>query len=261
MNVLDTSNEIITESRDHILRIKINRPQKKNALTRAMYATLADAIAGADDDSGIRAIFLHGTEDCFTAGNDLKDFQAFRQDGNNKDVSNFLATISRVKKPLVAAVGGVAVGVGTTMLLHCDFVYAGEGAKFILPFVALGLCPEAASSFLLPKLIGHQRASELLLLGEPLSAAKACEFGLVNAVYPDSECINKAFIQVQKLVQQPPASIRITKALLKKPLSQYIADTMAEERKHFSERLISGECDEALTAFFERRKPDFSRFE
>ena len=260
MSAAKINNEIITESREHILRIKINRPEKKNAITRSMYAAMADAIARADDDSGIRAVFLHGTEDCFTAGNDLKDFQAFRQDGNNKDVSNFLSTISRAKKPLVAAVGGVAVGVGTTMLLHCDLVYAGEGAKFILPFAALGLCPEAASSFLLPRLIGHQRASELLLLGEPFSAAKACEIGLVNSVYPDSECIDKAFMQVQKLVQQPPASVRITKALLKSSISEYIALTMAEERKHFSERLTSGESHEAFTAFFENRKPDFSSF-
>jgi enoyl-CoA hydratase/carnithine racemase len=252
--------EIETESREHILRIKINRPEKKNALTRAMYASMADAISRADDDSDIRAVFLHGTQDCFTAGNDLKDFQAFRKDGNNTDVSNFLSAISRAKKPLVAAVGGVAVGVGTTMLLHCDLIYAGEGARFLLPFAALGLCPEAASSFLLPRLIGHQRASELLLLGEPLSAAKACEIGLVNAVYPDSEFIDKAFTRVQKLVQQPPASIRITKALLKNSLSKYIVSAMAEERTHFSERLVSGECDEAFTAFFERRKPDFSSF-
>jgi enoyl-CoA hydratase/carnithine racemase len=261
MSEIDTNSEIITECRDRILRIKINRPEKKNALTRSMYAVMADAINRADEDGGIRVIFLHGTKDCFTAGNDLKDFQAFRQDGNNKDVSNFLSTISRAKKPIVAAVGGVAVGVGTTMLLHFDLVYAGEGAKFLMPFVALGLCPEAASSFLLPKLIGHQRASELLLLGEPFSAAKACEIGLVNAVYPDSEYIDKAFTQAEKLVKQPPASVRITKALLKKSLSEYIADTMAEERKRFSERLNSGECDEALTAFFERRQPDFSGFE
>jgi enoyl-CoA hydratase/carnithine racemase len=261
MNAVDSDNEIITEIRDHILRIEINRPEKKNALTRAMYAAMADAIGRADDDSGIRAVLLHGTADCFTAGNDLKDFQAFRQDGNNIDVSNFLSTISRAQKPIVAAVGGVAVGVGTTMLLHCDLVYAGEGAKFILPFAALGLCPEAASSFLLPKLVGHKRASELLMLGEPLSAAKACEFGLVNAVYPDGEFIAKALARTRKLVQQPPASIRITKALLKRPIAQHIADAMAEERRHFSERLVSGECDEAFTAFFERRQPDFSRFD
>lgn len=253
--------EIVTEIRDRILRIQINRPEKKNALTRAMYAAMADAIARADDDNGIRAVFLYGTTDCFTAGNDLKDFQAFRQDGNNKDVSNFLSTISRAKKPIVAAVGGVAVGVGTTMLLHCDLVYAGVGAKFILPFVALGLCPEAGSSFLLPKLVGHKWASEFLLLGEPFSAAKACEIGLVNAVYPDAEFIDKALERVRKLVQQPPASIRVTKALLKRPISQHIENAMIEERKHFSEMLNSGECDEAFRAFFERRKPDFSAFE
>jgi len=253
--------EIVTGVHEQILRIKINRPDKKNALTRSMYAAMADAIARADDDNGIRAVFLHGTADCFTAGNDLKDFQAFRQDGDNKDVSNFLSTISRAQKPIVAAVGGVAVGVGTTMLLHCDLVYAGQSAKFILPFVALGLCPEAASSFLLPKLVGHKRASELLLLGEPLSAAKACEIGLVNAVYPDGEFIDKALSQVQKLVQQPPASVRITKALIKRPISKHIAEAMAAERDHFSERLKSGESDEAFRAFFERRKPDFSRFD
>jgi len=261
MAINNECTEIETQRRDHVLRIKINRPEKKNAITRSMYAAMADALGRADADSGVRAVFLHGTQDCFTAGNDLKDFQSFRQDGNNKDVSNFLSAISQAQKPLVAAVGGVAVGVGTTMLLHCDLVYAGQGAKFILPFAALGLCPEAASSFLLPRLIGHQRASELLLLGEPFSAAQACEIGLVNAVYPDAECIDRAYSQVQKLVQQPPASVRITKALLKDSLSEYIAKAMAVERKHFSERLVSGESNEAFSAFFEGRKPDFSTFD
>ena len=257
----DAFTDILTESKERILRIRINRPRKKNALTRAMYAAMADAITRAEEDSGIRVVLLHGTQDCFTAGNDLKDFQAFRQDGDNKDVSNFLSAISRAKKPIVAAVGGVAVGVGTTMLLHCDLVYAGESAQFRMPFVALGLCPEAASSFLLPKLVGHQRASELLLLAEPFSAANAFEIGLVNAVYSDSEYIEKAFMHAVNLAKQPPASVRITKALLKKSIFQTIADTMTDERKQFSERLNSGECQEALTAFFERRKPDFSRFE
>jgi enoyl-CoA hydratase/carnithine racemase len=261
METLNTCAEIITKIQERILRIEINRPQKKNALTRAMYAALAAALARADDDNGIRVVFLHGTADGFTAGNDLKDFQAFRQDGDNRDVSNFLSTISRAKTPIVAAVGGVAVGVGTTMLLHCDLVYAGQGAKFILPFAALGLCPEAASSFLLPRLVGHQRASELLLLGEPFSAAKAHEIGLVNAVYPDAELIDKAYAQARKLAQQPPASVRITKALLKRTLAQSIAEAMAAEREHFSERLKSGESDEAFRAFFEHRKPDFSSFE
>ena len=261
MSVLDTSNEIITESREHILRIKINRPQKKNALTIAMYAAMADAIIQADEDGDIRVIFLQGTADCFTAGNDLQDFKDYRPDGDVRPANPFLVAIRRVKKPMVAAVGGMAVGLGTTMLLHFDLVYAGESAQFRLPFVNLGLCPEAASSFLLPRLIGHHRASELLLLGEFFSAAKAREIGLVNAVYPDSELIDEAFVQAQKLAQQPPASVRLTKALLKRSISGDIADTMAEEMKYFFERLGSAECEEALSAFFERRKPDFSGFE
>jgi enoyl-CoA hydratase/carnithine racemase len=261
MSVLDTSNEIITEKCKHILRIKINRPQKKNALTLAMYAAMADALLQADEDSNIRVIFLQGTADCFTAGNDLQDFKDFKPDGEVRHANPFLVAIPRIKKPIVAAVGGIAVGVGTTMLLHCDLVYAGDSAQFRLPFINLGLCPEAASSFLLPRLIGHQHASELLLLGEFFSAAKALEIGLVNAVYPDLEFIDKAFAQAQKLAQQPPASVRLTKALLKKSVYRKIEDTMTEEMQHFTERLKSGECAEALCAFFERRPPDFSQFD
>jgi len=261
MSAVDTNSEIITERQEHILRIKINRTKKKNALTIAMYAAMADAIMRAEEDDDIRVIFLQGTADCFTAGNDLQDFKDFKPDGEVRHVNRFLVAIGRAKKPLVAAVGGTAIGVGTTMLLHFDLVYAGQNAQFRLPFVNLGLCPEAASSFLLPRLIGHQQASELLLLGEFFSAAKALEIGLVNAVYPDSEVIDKAYAQAQKLAQQPPASVRLTKALLKRSISGDIADTMTEEMKHFAERLGSAECAEALAAFFEGRKADFSGLE
>jgi len=260
MSALDINNEIIAESQEHILRIKINRPEKKNALTIAMYAAMADAILRAEEGDDIRVIFLQGTPDCFTAGNDLQDFKDFKPDGEVRGINAFLGAIGRAKKPLVAAVGGIAIGVGTTMLLHFDLVYAGQNAQFRLPFVNLGLCPEAASSFLLPSLIGHQHASELLLLGEFFSAVKALEIGLVNAVYPDSEFIDKAYAQAQKLAQQPPASVRLTKALLKRSISGEIADTMAQEMKYFAERLGSAECAEALSAFFERRKADFSSF-
>ena len=253
--------DILTERQEHILQIKINRPQKKNALSVAMYAAMADAITQADKDSDIRVVFLQGTTDCFTAGNDLKDFRDFKPNGKIRPANPFLVAIRRAKKPLVAAVGGIAVGVGTTMLLHFDLVYAGESAQFRLPFVNLGLCPEAASSFLLPRLIGHQQASELLLLGESFSVAKAHEIGLVNAVYPDSEFIDKAFAQAQKLAQQPPSSVRLTKALLKRSLYGDIADAMTEEMRYFSQRLGSAECAEAISAFFEHRKPDFSGFE
>ena len=261
MSAVDTNSEIITERQEHILRIKINRAEKKNALTIAMYAAMADAIMRAEEDDDIRVIFLQGTPDCFTAGNDLQDFKDFKPDSEVRHVNRFLVAIGRAKKPLVAAVGGTAIGVGTTMLLHFDLVYAGQNAQFRLPFVNLGLCPEAASSFLLPRLIGHQQASELLLLGEFFSAVKALEIGLVNAVYPDSEVIDKAYAQAQKLAQQPPASVRLTKALLKRPISGDIADTMTEEMKHFAERLGSAECAEALAAFFEGRKADFSGLE
>jgi enoyl-CoA hydratase/carnithine racemase len=261
MGTDNTFTDILTEKCNQILRIKINRPQKKNALTIAMYTAMADAIIQADEDSDIRVVFLQGTADCFTAGNDLQDFRDFKPDGEVRPANPFLVAIRRAKKPMVAAVGGIAVGVGTTMLLHFDLVYAGESAQFRLPFVNLGLCPEAASSFLLPRLIGHQHASELLLLGELFSAAKAREIGLVNVVYPDSEFIDKAFVQAQKLAQQPPASVRLTKALLKRSISRDVADTMTEEMKYFSERLGSAECAEALSAFFERRNPDFSAFE
>jgi enoyl-CoA hydratase/carnithine racemase len=261
MSVVDTNSEIITERHEHILRIKINRPEKKNALTIAMYAAMADATMQAEEDDDIRVIFLQGTPDCFTAGNDLQDFQNYRPDGEVRHTNPFLEAIRRAKKPIVAAVGGTAVGVGTTMLLHFDLVYAGQNAQFRLPFVNLGLCPEAASSFLLPRLVGHQYASELLLLGEFFSAIKALEIGLVNAVYPDSEFIDKAYAQAQKLAQQPPASVRLTKALLKRSICGDIADTMMEEMKHFKERLGSAECAEALSAFFEGRQADFSGLE
>ena len=251
--------DILTERREHILRIKINRPQKKNALTIAMYAAMADAIVQADEDDDIRVVFLQGTVDCFTAGNDLQDFIDYRSDGEDGFANPFLVAIRRAKKPMVVAVGGIAVGIGTTMLLHFDLVYAGESTQFQMPFVNLGLCPEAASSFLLPRLIGHQQASELLLLGEFFSAAKARDIGLVNAVYPDSEFIDKAYSQAQKLAHQPPASVQLTKALLKEPIAQDMADTMAKEMTYFSERLASAECAEALSAFFEGRKPDFSK--
>jgi len=260
MSAANKTSDILTEQSDKILRITINRPHKKNALTKAMYSFMADEITRADQDGDIRVVFLQGTADCFTAGNDLQDFKAFEPDGKARPVNPFLSAISQAKKPLVAAIGGQAIGIGTTLLLHFDLVYAGKSAQFRMPFVNLGLCPEAASSFLLPRLTGHQIASELLLLGEPFSAEKALKIGLVSAVYPDSEFIEKAFNQAKKLAEQPPASVRLTKALLKKPISNLVSETMAEELKHFTERLGSAECAEALIAFFERRKPDFSSF-
>jgi enoyl-CoA hydratase/carnithine racemase len=260
MTAADNISTIGTEYQGSILRITINRPEKKNALTGDMYLALRDAVNQAEQDANIRVILLHGTEDCFTSGNDLQDFAKTPRSGEPSPVSQFLAALSRAKKPVVAAVNGPAVGIGTTMLLHCDLVYAGTSARFQLPFVNLGLCPEAASSFLLPKLVGYQRAAELLLLGEPFSAEKAQEMGLVNGVYPNAELLQNALAQAQKLAAQPPASVRLTKMLLKKAGAKAVAETMEEERRLFAKRLLSPEASEAFSAFFERRKPDFSSF-
>ena len=253
---------IVTEIQDAVLRVEIRRPDKKNALTGPMYALLADAFEAAERDPGVRVILIHGQSGMFTAGNDLADFldNPPVNDDPPPPVFRFLEAFRTLTKPFVAAVSGVAVGVGTTMLLHCDLVYAGASAKFQLPFVNLGLCPEAASSLLLPALAGHARAAEILLLGEPFDAAKAREIGLVNAVLPDAEVLDHAMAQARKLASQPAASVRLTKRLMKQAQAALVEQTMREEGRHFRARLVSPESREAFTAFFEKRKPDFSRF-
>jgi len=251
---------ILTERDGAILRIGIHRPEKKNALTAAMYLGIADALAAAEADPAVRVMLLHGSEEVFTAGNDLNDFLANPPRGNDSGVARFLRSISDTKKPLVAAVAGPAVGVGTTMLLHCDLVYAADNAKFALPFVNLGLCPEAASSYLLPMIAGYQRAAKLLLLGEPFDAATAREFGIVTEIVAPAELMNSATAAARKLAALPPSSVRITKALMKRGLRQGIDETIVEELKHFIARLDSPEAKEAFSAFLEKRKPDFSRF-
>ena len=260
MSCTNASKTVLTECRDGILEIVINRPEKKNALTVEMYRTMADAIFGAEEDAAVRVLLLHGAGGCFTSGNDLKDFMNSPPKDESSPVFRFLAAVSRARKPLVAAVAGAAVGIGTTVLLHCDLVYAGKSALFQLPFVNLGLCPEAASSLLFPQLAGHRRAAELLLLGEPFSAEKAMEIGLINSIHPDDELLTTARAQARKLAEKPPASVILTKALLKKANAALVRDTIAEEVRHFMERLASPEAAEAFQAFFERRKPDFSRF-
>src|SRR5215510_12975810 len=242
---------ILVEREGAIQRIRINRPEKKNALTAAMYAAFAEAILGADRDPGVRVMLIGGAGDAFTAGNDLQDFLAHAPQGGPRPVLDFLQVFSHAAKPIVAAVHGVAVGVGTTMLAHCDLVYAAEGTKFSMPFVNLGLCPENASSFLLPAILGYQRAAELLMLGEPFDAASAREFGLVNAVVPPAELAATATAAAQKLAAKPPASLRLTKRLMRRAWMPEIEAALAEEAKAFAERLSSPEAKEAFTAFFE----------
>lgn len=251
---------VAIEVRDGICHLAMARPEKKNALTAAMYATMADALAAAERDPGVRVILISGSGGSFTAGNDLADFLATPPLDDSAPVFRFITGFARLQKPFVAAVEGVAVGVGTTMLLHCDLAYAGAGAKFALPFANLGLTPEAASSLLLPLRAGHARAAELLMLGEAFSAQKALELGIINAVLPDGQVLEHAFERCRKLAAQPAAAIRQTKALLRNSQPGAVDTVMRREAEVFRERLLSPEAKEAFAAFLEKRKPDFSRF-
>jgi enoyl-CoA hydratase/carnithine racemase len=251
---------IDTESHDGVFRIVMNRPDKKNALTIAMYSALTEAVEQAEKDPAVRVILITGAGDCFTSGNDLRDFLDNPPRHESSPVFRFMAAIARAEKPVVAAVCGLAVGIGTTMLLHCDLVYAGTNARFLLPFVNLGLCPEAGSSLLLPLLAGHRRASEILLLGEMFSTEKAAEIGLVNSILEDSQVAAYALEQARKLAAKPQSSVRLTKSMLKKTNARMIEGTIYEEARLLIERVTSPEATEAFTAFFERRKPDFTNF-
>ena len=218
------------------------------------------ALAAADADRQVRAVLLSGTAECFTAGNDVADFlNAPRQPGSSPARALF-DTLPNMKKPVVAAVGGPAIGIGTTLLLHCDLVYAAPNARFQLPFVPLGIVPEFGSTFLLPRLAGYQRAAELLLLGQPFSAQKAHEVGIVTAVIPQDSLLAEAEKVAAMLASLPPESVRLTKRLLKARYAEALASTIDEETRLFTERLSSPEAKEAMSAFLEKRKPDFSRF-
>lgn len=254
------SENILTELKDGVLRIEMRRPEKKNALTGPMYAAMADALERAAHEDAIRVVLIHGQPEVFTAGNDLADFLNAPPDDPDRPVFRFLRNIAAAPKPLVAAVTGNAVGVGTTMLLHCDLVYAGEGARFQLPFVNLALCPEAASSLLLPRLAGHQRAAELLFFGEPFGADKAREIGLLNAVHPDDAVFDAALERARKLATLPAASLRETKRLLKQGIAALVPQVMQDEGDIFKRQLASPAAKEAFSAFLEKRKPDFSKF-
>ncbi|SAL14477.1 enoyl-CoA hydratase [Caballeronia sordidicola] len=252
--------DIITEHADNVLCITINRPARKNALTAEMYQTMADAFFDAENDPSVRAVLIRAVGDTFSAGNDLEDFMKAPPAKPDAPVFQFLRRISTAQKPVVAAVNGGAVGIGTTMLLHCDLVYAASTAKFALPFVQLGLCPEAASSLLLPRIAGYQRAAEKLLLGESFDANEAVNMGIVNRILSAEEVGDFAFRQAKKLAALPPASLKATKALMKGGEADEVSAQMANEAGHFASMLTSPEAKEAFTAFFEKRKPDFSRF-
>jgi enoyl-CoA hydratase/carnithine racemase len=205
-------------------------------------------------------VLLTGGEACFTSGNDLSDFLTSPPGGKDSPAMRFLEALSRARKPVIAAVNGMAIGIGVTMLLHCDLVYAGASACFQMPFVNLGLCPEGGSSFLLPRMMGHQRAAELLLLGECFDASTAREAGIVNSVCPDHELRALARAGAEKLAARPPSAMRLAKNLLKRGYAVSLQETMAEEGALFGQLLKSPEAVEAMRAFLERRKPDGNRF-
>jgi enoyl-CoA hydratase/carnithine racemase len=247
------------ETKDRVARIELARLDKKNAITTEMYVQMAEALAAAEADRDARAVLIHGSRDCFTAGNDLADFLK-RPPGTKSPSWRFFEVLPALSKPIVAAVGGPAIGIGTTLLFHCDLVYATPGTRFQLPFVGLGIVPEFGSTYLLPLLAGYQRAAELMLLGQPFTAEKAHEVGIVTAVVPEGEVLERAAKAAAMLAELPPESIRLTKRLMKSAHAEAVKRQITEEGRLFVERLASPEAKEAMSAFLEKRKPDFSRF-
>ena len=241
--------------------IAINRPEKKNALTAEMYSALADAVEQAEADPAVRVMLLHAFGEAFTGGNDLLDFLQKPWSGQQiPPAVRFIHAVAYAKKPVVAAVHGLAVGVGVTILLHCDLVYAAEGTKFIMPFIDLGIVPEAASTVLLSALIGHQRAAELLMLGSPFDTQRAHELGLVNAVVAPGLLFAAVSQTAQKLAEKPYGALLACKRLMKQANHTQVNRALREEVEEIKQRLDSPETKEALTAFVEKRKPDFSKF-
>jgi enoyl-CoA hydratase/carnithine racemase len=247
--------EIEIEVRDTLLSLRFNRPDKKNAITEAMYAAMAEAIETLDPK--IRVILFSGAGGCFSAGNDMKSFLQSPPKDNSHPVIRFIRALPKVAVPMVAAVEGPAIGIGTTLLLHCDLVVAATTAQFGLPFVKLGLVPEAGSSLLLPNLVGTQRAAQMLLLGDPIDAKAAERFGLVTHLVEPSLLMATAEALIAKLVALPPAALRATRKLLKSAETSARIDA---ELAIFLERLTSPELQEAATAFLEKRPADFSKF-
>jgi enoyl-CoA hydratase/carnithine racemase len=251
--------DIITEHSDAILRVELNRPGSKNALTASMYASLAEIFDDADKDESVRVVLWHGAGDSFSAGNDVGDFLKNPPGPGESPQARLMDAFIRFEKPIVVAVQGAAIGGGTTMLTHCDFVYAGESAKFQLPFINLALVPEFGSSYSLPTRIGYLRAAELFLLGERFTAARAAELGLVTRVVPDQHLFATATETAQKLAAKPGGALRASKRLIKQASIGEVRAAIRAEMQEFSERVRSAESKEAFAAFLEKRPPNFTK--
>ena len=253
------TDDIVTERIGNILRVQLNRPAKRNAMTSAMYVALADIFNEAAKDENTRVVIWHGAGDSFCAGNDIEDFLKNPPGPGESPQSRLMNAFVNFDKPLVAAVHGAAIGGGTTMLTHCDFVYAGESAQFQMPFVNLAVVPEFGSSCSIPARIGHLRAAELILLGIPFDARRAAELGLVTQVISDKDVLARATETARKLAAKPAGALLATKRLLTQPFREQIKAAMKAENEEFSAQVRSEDAKEALTAFLEKRKPDFTR--
>jgi len=251
--------DIATQRSGSILDVQLNRPAKKNAMTSSMYIAMADVLDAAAKDDDIRVVLWHGAGDSFSAGNDLEDFVKNPPGPGESPQARLMSALINFEKPLVAAVHGAAIGGGTTMLAHCDFVYAGESARFQLPFVNLALVPEFGSSYLLPLRFGYVRAAELFLLGQPFDAWRATELGLATQVVADHSLLATATETARKLAEKPPDALQACKRLLKQAGREQLAQAVKLENTEFAVRVRSPEANEAFAAFIEKRRPDFTR--
>src|SRR5580698_6193306 len=251
--------EIITERSGSLLRVLLNRPAKKNAMTSSMYVTLADIFTDAAKDEQTRVVLWHGAGDSFCAGNDIADFLHNPPVPGELPQARLMDVFIAFEKPIVVAVQGAAIGGGTTMLTHCDFVYAGESAKFQMPFINLALVPEFGTSYSIPARTGYLRAAELIQLGQPFDAQRAAELGLVTRVVPDQKLLTTATETAQTLAAKPASALQACKRLMRQPVRAQLEQAAKLENGEYSARLRSADSKEAITAFFEKRPPDFTR--
>lgn len=251
--------DIVTERSGSILRVQLNRPARKNAMTSAMYITIADLLNGAAKSDEVRAVLWHGAGDSFCAGNDVEDFLKNPPGPEESPQAHLMNALINFEKPIVAAVQGAAVGGGATMLTHCDFVYAGESARFQMPFINLALVPEFGSTYSIPASIGYLRAAELILLGQPFDAKTAAELGLVTRVVPDVTLLATATETAQKLAEKPAGALEACKRLMRESVRPELASAVKLENEEFSSRVRSADAKEAFTAFIQKRPPNFSR--
>ena len=251
---------IKTATLNGVATIEIARPQKKNALTAEMYAAMAAALQAADADAAVRAVLIVGQPGVFTSGNDIDDFMNRPPATIDAPVFDFMRALVASSKPVVAAVTGAAIGIGTTMLLHCDLVYVSDEARLAMPFASLGLVPEFASSLIVPALVGHVQAAEKLLLGDPFTAEDAVEMRIANAVLPAGEVVRHARRMAERFNSLPPGAVRDSKRLMRRASQAAVLEAIEAEAEVFRQRLSSTEATEAFSAFFQKRKPDFSAF-